>query len=120
MTRSNSLREARRAGLYAVEPDSGVRRADAATRARGWTEAHLKTTISAFCVRRKQAQKMAMLRSQDPVLVGAGAGTNTRQGSACLKVFPNRRGVLISTSPGQVFQPHFFMMAGRCVPHESR
>ena len=63
MTRSNSLREARRAGLYAVEPDSGVRRADAATRARGWTKAHLKTTISAFCVRRKQAQKIAMLNA---------------------------------------------------------
>ena len=45
MTRSNSLREARRAGE--------------------------NTTISAFCVRRKQAQKMAML-----------------------KVFPKRRGVL--------------------------
>ena len=66
MTRSNSLREARRAGL--------------------------NTTISAFCVRRKQAQKMAIekvlpkrrgvLRSQDPVLVGGRAGTNTRQGSA--------------------------------------
>ena len=120
MTRSRSLREARRAGLCAIEPASGVRRADAAARARGWTKAHLNTTISAFCVRRKQAQKMAMLRSQDPVLVGAGAGTNTRQESACLKVFPKRRGVLISTSPGHDSQPCFCMMAGFCTPQSSR
>lgn len=50
--------------------------------ARGGCWVRLNTTISAFCVRRKQAQKMAMLRSQDPVLVGAGAGTNTGQRSA--------------------------------------
>ena len=70
MTRSNSLREARRAGE--------------------------KTTISAFCVRRKQAQKMAIE-----------------------KVFPKRRGVLINTSPGQLSHPCFCMMAGFCTPQSS-
>ena len=88
--------------------------------ARGVCWVCLNTTISAFCVRRKQAQKMAMLRSQDPVLVGARAGTNTRQGSACLNVFPKRRGVLMRTSPGHDSQPCFCMMAGFCTPQSSR
>lgn len=64
--------------------------------ARGGFWVRLNTTISAFCVRRKQAQKMAML-----------------------KVFPKRRGVLINTSPGHELQPCFCMMAGFCTPQSS-
>ena len=93
--RSSSLREARRAGE--------------------------NTTHSHPMVSARQATKMAMLRSQRScVSLGEAGGHQHRVGSACLKVLPKRRGVEMSTSPGVVFQLCFFMMAGRCVPHESR
>ena len=112
--RSSNLRDARRAG----EKTTPATR-DSGEGHRGWRKrrrgAHSQPMVSA-----RQATKMAMLRSQNPVLVWAGGRAPTQGGGAHENVFPKRRGVEMSTSPGVVFQPCAFMILGRCVPHESR
>ena len=89
---SKSFREARRAGL--------------------------NITISRLVDKAKQAQKMAMLHKHTTEVSARMRGWERE--FAYENVFPNRRGVLIRISEGDLAHPFFAMIVGRATPHEWR
>ncbi|MBE35384.1 MAG: hypothetical protein CMI16_07500 [Opitutaceae bacterium] len=128
MMRSSSLRLARLAGLCAdaqYRVFAQAKRSPAGTitfgRQRRDFESvqcrlvpfpcpHLKTTISTFCVRANAAAKMAMLPHHRRTVMHKTVGEVRRH----LNVFPNLRGVLMSTSELHFSQLFFVIMAGLC------